>query len=543
MGEVALGFNNGKVFMHLARHTYTTLTQVIIECVQNALDANARNVWIKVDMRKRTIIVANDGDGVDVELFERALMSVGEGVKDKTKLGRFGLGLISPLDKCRYYTFTSRPNGDRKWLRWRFEAAQIEPQSNEVRIPLSRIGDERMKGDRYAVSLLSIHGFTKDRATSALDPGILANSIQEKLGPAMRKLGVTCHLEFHTAERQTVHEEIKPLDYAGEALPPFTYEDTYVGKVEFELYRAVRTSRGRNGLVVLSELDSTYPITWKEFTGQTRDVGMTGDLIKALGSGFFEGVVRAEKVELHPSRNKFVRNDAVFGLVFALEEWFADIGRAIYEDERIEQAERRYQELGLRTLDRLDDLLHQPEFSHLREALKALEKGTIGQGHVPPKGKVTKEETDPSKRVGPGGVNVRKEPDGGRESKAPQDPERPGDVPLSAAGPDGRRRRITRRNSGGLQFSYGMPEGSERLWELDPLQGIVYFNVRHPTWLKIADKDHHVLHLQEWIAIQALGMLLQPETAFPLLPEYVDSQTLAYVELMVIGGHRRTRTA
>ncbi len=86
-----------------------------------------------------------------------------------------------------------------------------------------------------------------------------------------------------------------------------------------------------------------------------------------------------------------------------------------------------------------------------------------------------------------------------------------------------------------------MPEGSERLWELDTVRGVIYFNVRHPTWLLIDEKDHMVMHLQEWIAIQALSMLLHPESAMPLLMDYIDGQVPAYVELMIIAGHKRVR--
>ena len=61
-----ISFNEGKVLLHLAKTTYTTMIQVIAEAVQNALDADATNIWIAVDEGKRTIVIADDGSGVTI---------------------------------------------------------------------------------------------------------------------------------------------------------------------------------------------------------------------------------------------------------------------------------------------------------------------------------------------------------------------------------------------------------------------------------------------------------------------------------------------
>ena len=543
MADVALGLNKGKVLMHLARHTYTTISAVVIECVQNAIDAEAKNVWIKIDMKRRNIVVSNDGVGVDLPQFEKALLSVGEGVKRKDKLGRFGLGLISPLDKCRRFTFTSKPAGDSKWLQWTFEASDIEPQSSEVRIPLRRLSHQKAKGYRHAVSHLSIYGFTKDRATVAsLTPERLEIAIQEKLGPSLGQLGVSCYLDFVHQDGSRTELTIKPLEYRGAPIPVYRIDDPDAGEVVIELYVARRTTEGRQGRISISEMESTYPVTWNEFANSNRDL-LTPELTKAFRSGTFEGIVRAEKIELHPSRNKFVRNNAALGLCLALEEWFEDTGHKVYTEQLQEHAERRYQQLGLKTLDRLDDLLHEAPYEHLREALRQLERGTIGPGHVPQDAKLTGDETEPGTRVGPGGAGIPKQPDGGIERPdGPQDPERPKDTPLVATGPNGRKRKVVRRNSGGLTFSYAMPEGSERLWEFDASIGVLYFNVRHPVWLKVEKKDHHILHLQEWIAIQALTTLLMPEASRDVLIEFVNEQARPYVDLVIIKGHLRNRS-
>ncbi len=540
--EESIGLNNGKVLMHLAKNTYHTLRQVIVEGVQNAIDAGAQEIWIRVDIKRRQIHVANDGSGVDIPLFTKALNSVGLGVKAEEKLGRFGLGLISALDKCEYFTFTSKPEEETKWLQWEFRAGNIEPQSNEVRIPRRRVGREKMKGWLFATTVLAIHKFTEDRTTSALDPGVLTTSIQEKLGPALHKSGVTCHLEFIAKDGTVTKQTVKPLEYSGDPLPLWMTHETDAGEVECELYLSRRTAAGRQGRVVFSEMEDTYPITLLEFAKQAQE-WLSREVREVLNSGIFEGIIRAENIELHSSRSKFVWNDAVAGLCVAIEKWLEDVGREVYVNERAEHEEHRLQELCLKTLGRLDDLLRDESFAPLLDALRRADYGTIGVGHVPPGQRTREKLNEPGLRVGQGGVGQQHESnaDTSPPKEGPRDPEREGDRPLVALGPRGQRRQLVRHGSTGLQLSLAMPEGSDRLWEFDVAHGVVYLNTRHPVWVNCEDKDHYLLHLQEWIILQALGLLLQPDTAHPVIMQFTDDQARAYAELMIRKGHLRNR--
>ena len=66
--------------------------------------------------------------------FEQALASVGKGIKAKDKLGKFGLGLISPLNKCERFYFTSALPGRRKAMKWEFVQNTIRNQSDTLTI-------------------------------------------------------------------------------------------------------------------------------------------------------------------------------------------------------------------------------------------------------------------------------------------------------------------------------------------------------------------------------------------------------------------------
>ena len=110
----ALDVHLGNVLMHIASDTYTTLPRTVLEGVQNALDADADTIHIIVDMRGRQIIIRDNGNGVTVKMFDDALLQICNSQKSDDKLGRFGRGLISPLNKCKLFRFTSVRNGTRR---------------------------------------------------------------------------------------------------------------------------------------------------------------------------------------------------------------------------------------------------------------------------------------------------------------------------------------------------------------------------------------------------------------------------------------------
>jgi hypothetical protein len=65
--------------------------------------------------------------------------------------------------------------------------------------------------------------------------------------------------------------------------------------------------------------------------------------------------------------------------------------------------------------------------------------------------------------------------------------------------------------STGLQFLYEEMEGSERVWSLDSIRGILHFNTRHPLWAECEPKDTVLMRFQEHVAIMALTLEAAPE--------------------------------
>lgn len=84
------------VLNHLGRNLYRTFPTVIGEAVSNAWDANAENVWIKIDRENNRFWIKDDGVGMNSDDFKEKFLKVGY---SKRTLG----GMTSPAPHARPY--------------------------------------------------------------------------------------------------------------------------------------------------------------------------------------------------------------------------------------------------------------------------------------------------------------------------------------------------------------------------------------------------------------------------------------------------------
>ncbi len=173
-----------------------------------------------------------------------------------------------------------------------------------------------------------------------------------------------------------------------------------------ELYRARKVNGKRRGEVSVSELDAIYPVTWKDFLNQARGGGWTNmsDVFEVLGSGYFEGTIRAKGITLTPERTRFEYNDAVVALYAVLDRWYNEVGKLHFEAEKDMLRDERYHRIGLAVMSAVREMLRLPEFEGLTQGIQAhLGIGHIGDGHGDGKKRVG-DDKQPSTRVGQGGA-------------------------------------------------------------------------------------------------------------------------------------------
>lgn len=99
------------VLNHLGRNLYRSFMTVLGEAVSNSWDADAENVWIYVDKETHTLVIKDDGFGMNAEDFQNKFLKIGyskrkDGISSTKKgrpfIGRKGIGklaLLSCADK------------------------------------------------------------------------------------------------------------------------------------------------------------------------------------------------------------------------------------------------------------------------------------------------------------------------------------------------------------------------------------------------------------------------------------------------------------
>lgn len=563
----SLSMHQGEVLCRLA-NTYPTLMLTIIENIQNAIDVAADRIMICIDMQARSVVVVDNGTGVTIDRFEQALNSVGKGVKAKGSLGRFGLGLISPLNKCTKFTFISAPTGRRRANRWTFEAKAIKVQHHTVNIPqdaLPTLPALGRKFRQYAVdefaqewrTMVNMAGVTKDRVTSLVDLDELEHQVRSKLGQAMRQNKVCVRVVLIDENGKTEERDMRPAEYTGEPLGVVAYDAPEAGRVEFELYRATKFRGKRSGEVVVMELDGNYPISMKEFANQARAGKITSaEVLRVLESGYFEGVIRCENIVLHPERTKFEYTDALKYLYLVIDQWYEECGQAHFQAEQEASRETRWKEIGVLSMDTVREKLAQPEYARLWDGLMSIvEFGRLGEGHVDPaSGKPDGMDDVESTRTGQGGVGVPRDPrkkgSSGSSGSGTKDkqPDRPGDKPFGVRGLGGQKRQLVKGDSKGLWIGFEQMPGNSNLWEFDRRLGVLIFNTRHPSWVRVdetngkhlAKNARYVQHLLEWLSIEVLHLLLHyaDETDFELNRSLLDGKIKHYVDMFIMAPAR-----
>jgi len=528
---VPVRLHQGEAMLKLAA-TYPTLMCVGYEQVQNALDVGATKIEIRVNLDTHFLAVRDNGRGVTEKRFHQALTSVSKGIKKMDALGRFGLGLISPLGKCREFTFTScaQPRVQ-KFLRWTFNTEAIQAQKTDVEIPMETITGIRFAPDRIHVESgrntwwrteVAIHDYTADKELSRWNVDELEHEIRSRFGRVMQRLDTEVIITTTGQGKDKDRRVVKAKGFRGRRLPLFVYEESSAGKVEIQMFvtrpGSRRATKKRRVNIIFGELGNNYRFGFANFSRSVaRRHLIPEEATAALGSGMFEGEIAAEKVELRANRTSFKPNDALIGLCVAIEAWYNAVGKELLLSEKTERQAIRYQDLGRKVLDRLSGIFRD---QGLLDQIKGLfPLGTIGIGHTPP---------DPSKIEGEQerGAKAPGRPHPNKRDPKPRHPpqkEKPGHVPVTSIGPQGQPRRLVHNNSVGLQFAFDDFAGSQRLWRLDRQEGILAFNITHPDWVDCDVNDTQISRLMSVIAIMVVNMLVMEPDHQDLHQNYIDS--------------------
>lgn len=105
------------VLNHLGRNLYRNFMTVLGEAISNSWDADSKNVWIYIDKDANTLIIKDDGDGMDEDDFQGKFLKIGYSKRKSGKvttdqgrpfIGRKGIGKLALLSCAAKITVVSK---------------------------------------------------------------------------------------------------------------------------------------------------------------------------------------------------------------------------------------------------------------------------------------------------------------------------------------------------------------------------------------------------------------------------------------------------
>jgi len=112
------------VLNHLGRNLYRSFMTVLGEAISNSWDADANNVWVYIDREQDSLVIKDDGDGMNAEDFQNKFLKIGyskrkEGsrsAKNRPYIGRKGIGKIALLSCARRISILTRKSPNDKYV-------------------------------------------------------------------------------------------------------------------------------------------------------------------------------------------------------------------------------------------------------------------------------------------------------------------------------------------------------------------------------------------------------------------------------------------
>ncbi|MBP9782193.1 MAG: ATP-binding protein [Candidatus Pacebacteria bacterium] len=527
----------GLVFKSVA-DTYPTLRLSIQELIQNSIDVDAKNIEVIINAQGNFVVVHDNGSGATKNDFNQALQSVLKSSKDKDKFGRFGRGTISPLTKCREFTFMSRGRTGPSH-RWTFHCKEILESEDFPQIPCEDVGSGGGQWWRTEVQLKGVK-FSEDAVKYAVNLEELKNAVLASFATRMRKLGTVVRMAYQPASGKVQELTFSAKSYGGEKLPVWVSEDeTPAGKVCISLYL---NTKGTSPIpITIGQTSDPFRVDWKTFYASVNSFAKqnkrvtfdtSGKEINDLfRSGLLTGEIECENITIHPEREKFERNEALDYFVMILEEWFQKVGKDIYAQAQIRAKSTLYQEAALEATRRIENHPLVAEF------LKMVKFGTVGKGHASVNAKPVGEVTSSSVNLGRDQGKGTSVPEEGSTVNGPNDKvTRPGQVPLVVDGPEGSKRTIVRGESKGLRIAIepfpGFGGVEAPLFKMQVEAGLVIINQLAPSFNSCADRGKSPLHRYiDMVIVAALQstVAMDPTRVQSDLEQYIRYTNTAFL--------------
>lgn len=554
LDEAEVGVHLGNILMDHLADKYPSLVLTLLEGVQNAIDASATKVMIFVDQRERTMFMLDNGEGVEETRFNKAIRTIGQTIKSSKKLGRYGIGVISPINKCDRFYFISKGDA-RGYVGWPFIATAIRQATTQLKIQPILMTEPPAIPTVLATALLGyqmtwqtmliMEKIVEDKVIALVDLDELTERIVGSLGHRMKQNNVTCRVVIIREDGTVEERDIKPRTYTGKSLGVFELYGEKCGFVTLELYQVPLTAgkRHREGIVSVSEAVKIYPLPWPQVRQQLQPTSWVKEfkadltpVMDALSSGIVEGLVLVDNIRIDTSRKYFHNDEPLQDLLFVLQDWYVKGGYSLFDEEQAIERDRHQRQLAGEMLEELDGWARGGgEWGDLMGVYRTnVALGRVGEGHSEVDSPVGRDE-HLSTRRGRGGAGKTREASEST-SRTKGEPRGPRgsykDTPVGVLG-KGTRRTMVRHDSTGLWIDVVDFTLGTQLFSFDRTKGELLFNSGNEVWSRLYGAnerrrakyhDQQIKHLMLWVIIELGTYLDLPQEQFDEVCERLNKK-------------------
>jgi hypothetical protein len=490
-----LGFHPGNNLASQADR-YPTLSEKLIESIQNGLDAKASIIMIAVNLRQRYYTVRDNGHGAEPERIMEALGNIHQSLKGPKDAGKYGIGLWAPMTIGSHYTFTTRPDkAPQSYFTCDFKRQEIARMTKEnMAMPARTRLDIRRTN--YTPSLknatdyqplrpgvdhqvwwsteVAVTGLDTDPGRVEIDLADFEYEIKHRFGRKMLKTKTTIIFRYISIEGEC-DKVIVGSDIEGVALPTQMYDNPAAGRVYVDLRLPSEVTRVANRINIwfgAGEPGDCDHLVWGDFhlSGGTKH--LSEETLEILRSGEVAGFINSSGLIMTPDRKRLVNNSALRGVCECLEKYVKEVVAPHLKDVKNTKKKKLHTDAASAAFQELSELF---DSSSVAPVIARLQKmgniGSIGKGHTPVDAKVVGAEK---------GVAIKAKPlkggGGGNAGGGSGGKDRPRHTPKVVVADDAPDRVLVKTDSIGLGITHASNVGSSKLWEFDPNRCLITVN-------------------------------------------------------------------
>ena len=494
---LAVAVHMGNILRIIASR-YPRLHDVVLEIIQNALDASAKRIDVVVNLERRQVSAFDNGFGVNEDEFQEALTSIGQSIKPGKfrhgqfrMLGQFGLGLVAPIGKCRTYRFIShsaKPGKRTDYIEYNFDAVSME-SSKEIDgisgVSRPDIDNDFAKGRTWWNTYVNLKDLIADETITGVKFDDLARDIMDRYGEALRQGGVDLTLKFIGRDGKAQEAKIDPPEFSGDELEEVILSGKDCGQVSLKLFLLPQPVAKTKARLLFCVPQSDFRLPWRQICRQAlRILSEEDKIFDVFNSGLFEGVVSIEKCQITFERDGFNATNALVDFFIQLEDWAREHGLKYVESVNAQQRDNRFQEIGKQAVADLERYLdsNPTAFSTPLNFLR----GAISGGHTDMPGRKTPTEGTVmgTGKHHEGGGEEDDEQNSGEGNKRGEQKKR---RHITVGGPGGTGRVIVKGQSGFTLIIEAIRDSVER-YIVEEEKGIIRVNSRHPDFSRVNKK-------------------------------------------------------